>query len=280
MRLIFGIVLLAGLGLAGFAVYMAQGYIGAYQTALERERASSANKVDTTEVFVAARPIRYGQALKPEDVSTVRWPTNALPEGAFLDAAALFPEGKEARVVLRAMEAGEAILAVKVTEPGQDAGVSSRLSAGMRAFAVRVDVASGVSGFLRPGDRVDVYWTGRAGDADVTKLIQTGIRIVAIDQSADEDETAPSVARTVTVEADPQQVARLAQAQSTGRLSLALMGATDDGVADAVQVDQGGLLGIVREEPTRVVEVEAPKACTVRTRRGGEVATVTIPCSN
>ena len=112
----------------------------------------------------------------------VGWPSNALPEGVFLDAAALFPAGEEPRVVLRAMEAGEAILAVKVTEPGEDAGVSSRLSAGMRAFAVRVDVASGVSGFLRPGDRVDVYSTGRAGDSDVTKLIQTGIRIVAIDQ--------------------------------------------------------------------------------------------------
>ena len=45
-------------------------------------------------------------------------------------------------------------------EPGQDAGVSSRLSKGMRAFAIRVDVATGVSGFLRPGDRVDVYWSG------------------------------------------------------------------------------------------------------------------------
>ena len=34
MRLIFGLVLIVGLGLAGFAVYMAQGYIGRYQDEL------------------------------------------------------------------------------------------------------------------------------------------------------------------------------------------------------------------------------------------------------
>jgi pilus assembly protein CpaB len=254
MRLIFGIVLLAGLGLAGFAVHMAQGYVGSYQTALQNERAARANMVETTEVFVATRAIRYGEPLAPEDVALIPWPTNAVPVGAFQEASA-----------------------VKVTDPGQDAGVSSRLSAGMRAFAIRVDVASGVSGFLRPGDRVDVYWTGRLNDGDVTKLIQTGVRIVAIDQSADEDRNAPSVARTVTVEADPQQVASLAQAQSTGRLSLALMGATDESVADAVQVDQRGLLGIRQE---RVVEAVPQKECTVRTRRGGEVVVQPIPCSN
>ena len=58
------------------------------------------------------------------------------------------------------MEINEPILKIKVTEPGQDAGVSSRLERGMRAFAISVNVTSGVSGLLRPGDRVDVYWTG------------------------------------------------------------------------------------------------------------------------
>ena len=77
-------------------------------------------------------------------------------------------------------------------------GVSSRLSAGMRAFAIRTDVTSGVSGFLRPGDRVDVYWTGQIRESqNLTKLIQAGIKIIAIDQSADEDSKRPQVARTV-----------------------------------------------------------------------------------
>jgi pilus assembly protein CpaB len=277
MRILFGLVLLAGLGLAGFAVYMAQGYVGAYKTALAEERADKSRLVETTDVYVAARALRYGEPLEVEDVTPVSWPANAVPEGAFRDKAELFADDDRKRYVLRAMEPGEAVLAVKVTDPGEDAGVSSRLSSGMRAFAIKVDVASGVSGFLRPGDRVDVYWSGRVGGGDVTKLIQTGVRIVAIDQSADEDRNAPTVARTVTVESAPQDVARLAQAQSTGRLSLALLGASDEQISDAVEVDQNSLLGI-REE--QLVEAVPERKCSVRTRRGGEVIETPIPCSN
>lgn len=284
MRLVFGLVLLLGLGLAGFAVYMAQGYINAHEAELAREREARKAIVPTTEVYVSTRAIRYGERLRPDDVRKVRWPVNAIPEGAFTAEEKLFPEGtgdEDLRTVLRAMEKDEAILAVKVTDPGEDAGVSSRLTPGMRAFALRVDVASGVSGFLRPGDRVDVYWTGRAErsdrDGEFTRLIEAGIKLIAVDQSADEDRNNPMVARTVTVEATPLQVAALAQAQATGRLQLALVGARDDETTDTVQVDQRLLLGIQEQV---IEQQEEERVCTVRTRRGGEVVEIPIPCTN
>lgn len=282
MRMIFGLVLLLGLGLAGGAVYMAQGYIGTYRAELERERAARAQMVQTVDVFVTNREIRYGERLTPQDVRVVRWPVNAIPEGAFQTAEALFPDNDDLpRTVVRIMEKDEAVLATKVTAPGDDAGVSSRLAAGMRAFAIRVDVASGVSGFLRPGDKVDVYWTGNArdlgGNQDVTKLIETNISLIAIDQSADSDRSNPTVARTVTVEATPQQVAALAQAQATGRLALSLVGAGDTVQVSGVEIDQRRLLGI---EERQIVEVEQERVCTVRTRRGAEVVEIPIPCTN
>jgi pilus assembly protein CpaB len=281
--MVFGLVLLLGLGLAGFAVYMARDYIAANQAQLEAERAARATAVPTQPVFVVKRQIRYGESLNMEDVRLVNWPLEGIPEGAFTAPEALFPDDNaRPRAVLRTMEPGEAVLAVKVTEPGEDAGVSSRLSKGMRAFAIRVDVTSGVSGFLRPGDRVDVYWSGTGTDRsgqrqDITKLIEAGVRLVAIDQSADEDRSSPTVARTVTVEVTPQQVAALAQAQSTGRLSLSLVGAEDDTLAGAVEIDQNKLLGIIQEE---VVQVEEERVCTIRTRRGAEVVEIPIPCTN
>jgi pilus assembly protein CpaB len=138
-------------------------------------------------------------------------------------------------------------------------------------------VASGVSGFVRPGDRVDVYWTGSppGGEGgEITKLIDANVRIIAIDQTADEDQNSPLVARTVTVEATPQQVAALAQAQATGRLQLSLVGADDTSIPEVVQVDQRILLGIER----RVVEQQ--EVCSIRTRRGGEIVEVPIECTN
>ncbi|MGC9371223.1 MAG: Flp pilus assembly protein CpaB [Paracoccaceae bacterium] len=280
MRMVFGLVLVLGLGLAGFAVYMAQGYVSKYENALARERAERKPQIDLVEVYVANRALHYGEQLTEADVELVAWPKASLPDGAFNTPDALFPEGEPRfRTVLRAMEAKEPLLAAKVTEPGADAGITSRLSKGMRAFAISVDVSSGVSGFLRPGDRVDVYWTGTAqGREKVTKLIEPTVRLIAVDQTADADRTNPVIARTVTVEVTPQQVAALAQAQSTGRLSLSLVGSQDETVADAVEVDQNELLGI--EEAEVVAKEEPKKVCTIRTRRGSDVVEIPIPCTN
>lgn len=289
MRMVFGLVLIVGLGLAGFAVYMAKNYIQGYQTQLANERAQRAPAIETVEVYVADKPLKYGEVLRNDSVRLTQFPKNSLPEGTYETYEALFPKGDdEPRTVLRSMEKNEAVLEVKVTGPGEDAGITSQLERGMRAFAIKVDVSSGVSGFLRPGDRVDVYWTGSIGDrsartegnstGNVTKLIETAVRLIAVDQVANGDTTEAIIARTVTVAVRPQQVAALAQAQTTGRLSLSLVGAEDDTVAEAIEVDQRRLLGLT-EAPQQVVEVEE-QVCTIKTRRGSETIVSQIPCTN
>jgi pilus assembly protein CpaB len=282
MRAVFSLVLVVGLGLAGLAVYMAKNVFGDYQSALAAERAARANVVETIPVYVVNQNVRYGAQITEENIRAVKWPKTAIPAGVFTSLDDLFPVGeKRFRTVIRAMEKDEAVLAVKVTAPGADAGVASRLANGMRAFAIRVDVTSGVSGFLTPGDQVDVYWTGRASTnddrraQDVTKLILTNMKIIAIDQTADLDRNGPTVARTVTVEATPQQVAALAQATATGRMTLSLVGQGDETVSKNVEVDQNVLLGIERV----VVEAqEAPQVCTVRTRKGAEIIETPVAC--
>ena len=285
MRMVFGLVLLVGVALAGGAVYMAKNYIGAYQNELARERASRQEIIPTVDVYVAQRSLKYGEALNSDDFRLVAWPETAIPEGTFVGQGSLYPEGEnDLRYVLRAMEKDEAIMAIKVTEPGEEAGITSQLERGMRAFAIKVDVASGVSGFLRPGDRVDVYWTGRIQGrnrddrGEVTKLIDTAIKLIAIDQTSAGDIDAATIARTITVAIRPEQVAALAQAQSSGRLSLSLVGADDDTVASAFQIDQDMLLGIEAEEVT--AELEEKKVCTIKTRRGAKVVVIPIPCTN
>lgn len=279
MRAVFALVLLAGIGLAGFAVYTAQGYFAQTQAQLEAQKRKASEAVPTIDVYAVTRTIAYGEKLRPEDVQLVKYAEPFLPQGVFRTEEELFPEGEEElRTVLRPMEPFEPVLAVKVTEPGEDTGITSRLGRGMRAFAIRVDVSSGVSGFLRPGDRVDIYWTGRSPDGEVTKLIDTGVKLVAVDQETGGEFLSTTIARTVTVEVTPQQVASLAQAQSTGRLTLALVGAEDDVVAEAVQVDQRGLLGIVEEQAPPPEKKE--EVCSIRTRRGAEVIDMPVPCTN
>ncbi|MDO9640133.1 MAG: Flp pilus assembly protein CpaB [Pseudotabrizicola sp.] len=279
MRGMFGLVLVAGVALAGSAVYLAKGYIGQTQTQLEQERALRAKVGPIVQVYVATKTKNFGEELTAEDVQLVYWPQNSLPKGVFSEEAKLFPAGvKERRYILRPMDRFEPILTSKVTEPGQGAGLTGQIAKGMRAFAIKVDVASGVSGFVQPGDRVDVYWTGAVDGTggEITRLIESSTRIIAVDQQADANAGA-TVARTVTVLATPSQVARLAQAQATGRLALSLVGSGDDSISETIEINSRELLDIQRKE---VVQVEAAKVCTIIQRNGSERVEVPIPCTN
>lgn len=292
MRAVFGLVLVVGLGLAGFAVYMIKNQFTAYETELERQRQANGGLIDTVDIYVVNKPLKYGDELKPEDVKIVKWPANLQPEGTFYSAEKatefktplLFPPSGENRVMLRAIEANEALTAIKVTEPGEIAGITSLLKPGQSAASIKVDVTSGVSGFLRPGNYVDVYWTGEIRGEDssreVTRLIETGLKIIAIDQSSNVDVAQASVARTVTVAVNRSQALRINQGQKTGRLALTLVGEPGTNTAEGpIEIDQNSLLGIAQAE----APAPAPKekeVCTIRTRRGAEVVEIPIPCTN
>jgi len=294
MRLVFSLVLILGIALAGFAVYMAKGYFSSYQAEAQRLQEIANNIVDTVQVYVVKEKVSYGEKLEKSDVRLVKWPVTSLPEGTFTYPATKTKDGKpgeelflensdKLRSVLRTMEVGEPVLAIKITGQGMSAGISSRLTPGMRAFAIKVDATSGVSGFLRPGHMVDVYWTGTPPNVSgerkgkITTLIQSTMRLIAIDQSANDDVSGANVARTVTVEATPQQVAALAQAQGSGRLSLSLVGVGDETVSSSIQMSQLDLLGI---EATREVVIEEERECFVKTRKGDEVIEMPISCKN
>ncbi|MCB2126909.1 MAG: Flp pilus assembly protein CpaB [Rhodobacteraceae bacterium] len=290
MRLVFALVLVLGVALAGFAVYMAQGFIAQTQAERDRLAAEQANAPKLVNVVVAKRAMKYGDRFTRDDLEVIKVQEGKTPTGIFNAVVApqggdpaivpVFWEGEtRPRAALRSYEPFEPVLLAKITEPGIDAGINANLSAGMRAFAINVDVTSGVSGFLRPGDRVDVYWSGAVNGQDVAKLIDSAVRLIAINQSADADRSEETmIARTVTVEATPEQVAALALAQQTGRLTLSLVGTGDEQKVGAIEINRNTLLGIVEEAP--VQEVAAPKVCTIRTNKGGEIVETVIPCTN
>ena len=290
MRLVFGLVLVLGIGLAGFAVYMAQDYIAQTQAERDRLAAEQRNAPRLVDVVVVKKALKYGERFTRADLEVIKVQDGKTPKGIFNAVVApqdgnkainpVFWEGEtRPRSTLRSYEPYEPILGAKITEPGVDAGITANLSPGMRAFTINVDVSTGVSGFLRPGDRVDVYWSGQINGQDTAKLIDEAVRLIAINQSADADRSEETmIARTVTIEGSPQQVAALALAQQTGRLTLSLVGTNDTATVGALEIDRNSLLGIQE----KVVAPEAPKekVCTIRTNKGGEVVETVIPCTN
>ncbi len=278
MRAVFGLVLLLGLGLAGFAVYTAQGYIEQDEARSAQLEAQLAGVTPTVDVVAAATPLAFGDQITQESLQIIKYPEANLPEGVFRTVEEIFSQGPgTARYILRPLEVNEPVMAVKVTEPGVVPGISQALSPGMNAVALPVDASRGVSGFLRPESNVNVYWTGRASGRaeEFTRLIESNMRVIAVDQITDPNFSGTRVASTVTVEATPQQVARLSQAQNTGRISLSLVGRGEVAVNEQIEVNTREVLGI---EDEVVVQEEVEEVCTVRTRQGTQVVETVVDC--
>jgi pilus assembly protein CpaB len=282
MRAVFGLVLVLGMALAGAAVYMIQGYIAQTDALLQQERAFNAKAGKLVEVYVFNKELNYGDALTPEDVQLIYWPEQALPETIFRDPALLFPENADGpRYIMRKTEAYEPVLASRVTEPGELAGLTSKLAPGMRAFQITVGVASGVASFVQPDDLIDIYWTGSINGIQQTRLIESAMQIIAVDDAFNEGQSTGGTAGTITVAVTPERVARLTQAQATGRLTMSLVGDDQSIISENIEVDTNALLGIVEEvEEVAPVVVEAQK-CFAKQRKGGELVdtNVEIPCN-
>ena len=117
----------------------------------------------------------------------------------------------------------------------------------------------------------------------MTRQIESAVLVIAVDSAINEGQVASdSVAQTVTVAATPEQVARLAQAQSTGRLTLSLARDASETVEGTVETDTKSMLGIVTEEVAPVVVVPEVKKCYAKQRSGGVLVDtdVEIPCKN
>ena len=137
--------------------------------------------------------------------------------------------------------AGEPIREDRLALPG--AGfLSGQLPSGKRAIAVRVTAESAAGGFILPNDRVDLIHTsvisGQSGGEQVSsRTILSNIRVLAVDQNASgESDGEAVVAKTATLEVEPDQIPVVTAAEASGTISLALRAASDeDEPAAAVQ---------------------------------------------
>ena len=191
---------------------------------ITREKQAAAPVTGTTKVAVALVPLEFGMEVTPEKVRFVDYPTASLPPGTFRTQADLLPMGKK-RLALRPIQVNQPLLAADMTGEGQGASIAALLPDGKRASSVRINDVSGVAGFVRPNDTVDVLITREIGgenNAQVTDVLLQNIRVIAMDQNAYAGDGKPALARTATLEVNPLEAQKLALGQELGSLSLVL----------------------------------------------------------
>jgi pilus assembly protein CpaB len=267
------------------AVFLAQTWLNNQADArLKSIEAQRKAPVPERTIVVAARPLRFGDELNASALREMPWPQDALPAGAFGKIADL-TSGK--RIVLLPVEVNEAILATKVTGPGQRATLSAMLSDGMKAVTVRVNDVEGVAGFVLPGDHVDVLLT-RQGEKNlaVADVVVSNVPVLAIDQLADQRSDKPSVVKAVTLEVNVNDGEKVALAETVGTLSLLLSKAGEAADNNSHRVTTADL-GQPAEPPTnsRFVTIGVTRPSkgtrmeyTVPTERGeGQSAALSRP---
>ena len=223
--------------LAGASVFLARNWV---QSQVQPVAGVQDQKqVETTQVVVAASQLHFGNKVRREHLRVVDWPAAAVPEGSFKAIDEIMGKEKrdengnlikpEDRVALRTIEVNEPILKSKITGFGGRASLSTLISPGMRATTIRVNDVNGVAGFVLPGDRVDILLTRdpkssskrRGGNLQTDVLLQN-MKVLGIDQDANEDRSKPAVVKAVTLEVTTTQAQKLTLAQKLGTLSLAL----------------------------------------------------------
>ena len=179
--------------------------------------------IATGDVVVAKSDLAWGTKLSPEMLQVVTYPAGALPEGYYKNV-----EDLNDAVLLLDMKANEVILRSKLAS-GKDvgSGVAAVTDPMKRAMSVKVDEVIGVSGFIKPGDHVDVMVTiepDSKSQNPVAKMILGNLKVLAAGMQYEKNgnEKDPKPVQVMTLEVDVEEAEKLALASTQGKLRLAL----------------------------------------------------------
>lgn len=249
----------------------------------------------STSVVVANIDLSFGDQLTPDVLRLVEMPEDAVPLNALEDLSDIFKPNYDplidgAIVALDTIQMNEVILPHRVSGLNGRGSLSARMRPGYRAVSIRVDDISGVSGFVVPGDLVDVQYISEPdSDSDPviyrSDVLLQAVRVLGTDQSHNRQQDVAQVARTVTLEVSHMDAQALAVAQEGGTLSLVLrpvgeaMPSTTQSL-DSRQLDRRANSNSAAKKPRKPVKVTPKKAvpsiAQIKVIRGEETQSVSV----
>lgn len=189
---------------------------------LESTKASS--RVATAPVVIAARDINEGESIDRLALTVSQWPVSTVPVGAYgkIDSVA----GRVARI---SIFNGEPLVPGRLAPEGTTPGLTSKITPGKRAMAIRINDVSGIAGMIQPNSRVDILLTTTLGTAERTgKIFMENMRVLMMQSTTTKTEDGRPIPATVaTLEVTPEETELLGVAQQQGTIQLVLRGYGD-----------------------------------------------------
>lgn len=243
--LLFVLSIVFGVG----AAYMANNWLNQ-----QSQVAKASAEANTSQVVVAAVDLTPGAPIEPIHVQLKNIDSRLVPPGALTSI-----EQAQSMVAKNNLYRGDVLRIERLAPAGEGSTLSVLLEPGMRAVTVRVNDVIGVAGFLLPGNRVDILFTG----GNSTRTVLKNLKVLAVDQTQHTDENRPKLVRAVTLEVNPEQAEQLVNASSNGRIQLALRNPNDEqDITDTAETT----VAAVAEPPQQEVTEPEPKPVVVRPR--------------
>lgn len=196
-------------------------------------------------VLIANMNLPAGTELGKRSVKWVQWPEdNIYPD--------LVTGGDEATIVdmigmltKRGFMKGEPIIQTKLFKKEDATFMAGMLNSGMRAVGIKIDTKDWGTGFIMPGDKVDIILAAKVNkpnssddeiDDDEPELVYKNasetiirnVRVLAVDQDIADIDAEAKVVKTITLELSPKQAEALALAKEIGEVSLSLRSLHED----------------------------------------------------
>ncbi|MDH3512116.1 MAG: Flp pilus assembly protein CpaB [Gammaproteobacteria bacterium] len=261
------IVLVIGLAIAGGTGFMMWNFLNAKQqeikTQVQNERQKVPPTIPTVKVLVAKSDLVVGTQIGRENLHWQTWPQESVAPTYVVEGSKLTDAGKSAEkrltiedfvgaVVRLPVAAGQPLTPGLVARAGERGFLAAVLQPGMRAMSIGVSQVTGISGFILPGDRVDIMWDVRNSSKGYpfTQTLMRDIRVIAIDQKTQASGASP--ARTLTLELTPVQVEALSLASNMGSLEFVLRSiAPDKEEQKQLASNEDGLLQVSMSDGTQ-----------------------------
>ena len=232
-------------------------------------------KVETeaVPVAVAAVDLCWGTKLEPAMLKTVPYLKDSLPSGYSSN-----PESLKGRILIKPLRQNEPIVEYKLAQASISAGgVSAVVEPGKRAMAVKGDKVIGISGFIRPGNRVDVLvtLTDPRTKKKRAKTVLEDVLVLATGTEIEENDEGgkPHSVDVYTLEVTPKEGEKLALAATEGKLQFALRNVIDKETVLTWGATVSGTLASYRP---KVTKRPGAKTYTVQVIKGDKVSKINV----
>ena len=221
--------------------------------------------MNTTPVLVAKNDLSVGTTLNEQMTRWQEWPTDSVDSYHFTPKKEKQQEALFGSIVRYPINKGEPIKTANLILKNDRSVLSAVVGAGMRAFTIALDRKTNVSGWLAPGDLVDVIVASRQKGANRNysgKTIVTKVLVLAVDAALQKDESkrGDKQPQTVTIEVTPEQSETLAAALREGEPVISLHSfsarGSDKPVVKKVKSRGSSEVALLRGDETEKIEVK------------------------